>query len=86
MGVGREGRGAFPPWTLKVLEKKVVFLVFSGKKQISPLLASPGKNFEKSPSGPPWKKSFRRPCTQVYVKVVRCLRQSCLKTKLAIVG
>jgi len=46
---------------LKYLAKEVVFLVLSGKKQISLLLASPWKNFKKSPSGPPWKKSYRRP-------------------------
>jgi len=33
IGVGREGRGDIgPPWNLKLLAKKVVFLVLSGKK------------------------------------------------------
>jgi len=45
MGVGRgEQRGI-----LKLLAKKGVFSISSGKKQISPLLTAP------------WKKSFRRP-------------------------
>jgi len=38
MGVGRGKRGI-----LKFSAKKVVFLVASGKNQISPLLATPGK-------------------------------------------
>jgi len=41
MGIGR---GASTPWILKVTEKKVVFLVSSGKNKISPLLPPPGKN------------------------------------------
>jgi len=45
MGVGREDRRA--TWILKISEKKVVFLVSSSKKQISPLLAPPWKNFVK---------------------------------------
>ena len=43
---------------LKIWAKKVVFLISTGKKQISPPLAP----LEKSPSAPPRKKSFRRPC------------------------
>jgi len=38
---------------LKLLAKKVVFSISSGKKQISPLLAIPGKNFGKIPYCPP---------------------------------
>jgi len=53
--VGRGGRGALDPWILKILPKKVVFLVLSGKKQISPLLAPRGKILEKSPGAPPRK-------------------------------
>jgi len=34
--------GPLPPWTLKFAAKKGVFLVLSGKKQISRLLAPPG--------------------------------------------
>jgi len=49
---------------LKISAKKAVFLVSIEKKQISPLLAPPEKVLEKSTSGPTWKKSFRRPCTQ----------------------
>jgi len=50
MGVGRGGRGSWPPWILKYSAEMVVFLVSSGKNQVSPLLATP------------WKKTFRRPC------------------------
>jgi len=59
MGVGR-GRQSSPggaPSILKSSAKKVVFLLSSGKNQISPLLTP----LEKSPGGLPWKKSFRRP-------------------------
>jgi len=48
-------RGAGPTLDFEIFAKKVVFLVLSGKKQISPLLASPGKNLEKSSSAPPGK-------------------------------
>jgi len=44
--------------------KNAVFLISSAKKQISPLLAPVEKLLEKSTSGPSWKNSFRRPCTQ----------------------
>jgi len=47
MGVGRVAS-----WNLKFVAKKVVFLVLSGNKQISLILA-PGKILEKSPSAPP---------------------------------
>jgi len=57
MGVGR-GR----PWILKFSAKKVVFLVLSGKNQISPLLALLEK-LRKNHLVGPWKKFFRRPCT-----------------------
>jgi len=45
MGVGMGGRGALAPWILKFSVKKVVFLVLSGKNQISPLLE---KKFRKN--------------------------------------
>jgi len=48
MGVGGETGGAWPPWILKISAKKVVFLVSSGRKQTSPLLA-PYKIFGKIP-------------------------------------
>jgi len=57
--------GAGRPWThwiLKILAKKVVSLVTSGKKQILPHLASPRKILEKSPRDPSWQKSFRCLC------------------------
>jgi len=50
--------GLGPPLEFKILAKKVVFLVLSGKKQISLFLASPWKNFGKSPSAPPPEKNF----------------------------
>jgi len=46
MGVGRGGLA--PSWISKFSVKKVVLLVLSGKKEISPLLA-PWKNFGKIP-------------------------------------
>jgi len=49
MGVGRRGS---PAWILKCLAKKVVFLVLSGEKQISLLLASL-EEFWKNPLVPP---------------------------------
>jgi len=39
----------------------VAFLVSSGKKQISPLLATPGKLLEKSPGAPPPGKNHSDP-------------------------
>ena len=64
MGVGRGGGrgGALPFWILKLLAKKVVFSISRGKNQISPCVPPPlEKILGKSPTGPPWKKSFRRP-------------------------
>jgi len=49
---------------LKISAKKPVFLVSSGKNQISPLLAHRRKTFGKIHWWSPWKNSFRRPCTQ----------------------
>jgi len=57
---GAEGAKA-PLWILKLLAKKVVFSISRGKKQISPLLAPPGKAFVKIPYWSPWKISFQRP-------------------------
>jgi len=48
--------------------KKVVFLVSGGKNQISSFLSPLEKLLEKSTSGPPWKNSFRRPCTYKHLK------------------
>jgi len=53
MGVGRGPEGAKVPLILTMLAKKVILLISSGKKQISPLLAPPGKILKKSPSGLP---------------------------------
>jgi len=59
---GRRKGGHWPPWILKLLAKEFFFSNSRGKKQISPLLAPPGKKIGKNPYSPPWKKSFRRPC------------------------
>jgi len=48
----------------QISAKNAVFLISSGKTQISPLFAPVEKLLEKSTSGPPWKNSFRRPCAQ----------------------
>jgi len=62
----REAKAPF--WILKFLAKKVAFLVLSGKKQISPVSASPWKNFGKIIQClPPRKKSFRRPCLRQWI-------------------
>jgi len=55
MGVGRgvgeprpmDFEESLDPWILKKKQKKVVFLISSGKKHIWPLLAPPRKNFGK---------------------------------------
>jgi len=55
VGVGRGTGGPWPPCILKILAKKVVFLVSSGKTKFhnfGPLLE---KFLEKSPSAPPGK-------------------------------
>jgi len=43
-------------WILKISPNKVAFLLSSGKKQIPPLLVTPRKILEKSPSGSPLEK------------------------------
>jgi len=45
MGVG--GGGVKAPLDFENFRKKVVFLISGGKKQLSPLLAPPWKNFGK---------------------------------------
>jgi len=54
IGIGRRA-GGFAPWILKFSAKKVVFVVSSGKKQISPFLPPPTKFFERSLSALPGK-------------------------------
>jgi len=39
IGVGRGGGKGLAPLDFEILSKKVVFIFFSGKKQISPLCA-----------------------------------------------
>ena len=65
-------RGPWPPWILKLLPKKGCFPISRGEKQISPLLAPLELFLRKSPLAPPWKKSFRRPWSDVPV-----LHKSC---------
>jgi len=57
MGGGRGVRG----WILKMSEKKFAFLISTGKKQNSPLLAPYGKILQKSPSGHPLEKILPTP-------------------------
>jgi len=54
MGVGREGRGSRTPLDFEIFSKKGCFHFTT--------FNPPGKILEKSPSAPPRKKSFRRPC------------------------
>jgi len=65
MGGGRGGReGLGPSLDFESFRKNVACLGSSGKKQISPLLASPRKLLGISPSFFPWKKFLRRPWTR----------------------
>jgi len=57
MGVGRGTRSLGPPGCWKFHQKKVVYLVSSGKKQILLLLGTPRKSLKKFPSYPPVKNS-----------------------------
>jgi len=70
VGVGRGERWA-PYWILKTLAKKGCFHIIEWKKQISSLLATPSITFGRIPKNsqcpPTWKKTFRRPWTDVYV-------------------
>ena len=52
-GHGRRKGGKGHPRILKLSVKKVVFSISRGTKQISPLLAPPGKTFGKIPYWPP---------------------------------
>ena len=52
-------RGALTPWILKFSAKKGCFLSFEREKSNFTTFGPPGKILEKSPSAPPWKKSFR---------------------------
>ena len=66
MGVRRGGRGGkHHPGFWNYLQKKVVFSISSGKKQISPLLAHPGKSFGKIPYCPPLEKILPTPMCSV---------------------
>jgi len=59
MGVGRA-------LDLKFLAKKIVFLVLSRKKQISPLLVPPGKNLKNPLVPPPLEKILPTPMLLKY--------------------
>jgi len=65
MGVGSEAFFKIQGEILKINSKtKVIFLVSSGKKRISPILASPLEKFWINPLVPPTlEKSFRGPCS-----------------------
>jgi len=68
MGIGK---GGLAPLVFENVSKKVVFLVSRGKKTnfttFCPLLK---KFWKKSPRGPSWKRSFRRPWMR-YVQVLQ---------------
>ena len=58
---GQGGQG--PPWILKSLAKKGCFFQFRGVNNKFHRFWTPLEKFlGKSPTVPPWKKSFRRPC------------------------
>jgi len=80
-----ERQGGLSPCILKNIAKKVVFLVSSGKKQISPLLALPLEKFWINPLVSPLKKSFRRPCslTNFTAQMEGC--ETCSRTVLPLV-
>jgi len=68
MGVGRGDLAT--PWILKISSKKVIFLISSGKKQIT-LLLSPLEKFWKNPLVPPLEKILPTPVIQnmfVYIR------------------
>jgi len=60
MGVGRGAGGALDTLDFKNLSKKVIYFVLNGKKANCTIFSPPGKILEKSSTGPPWKKCFRR--------------------------
>jgi len=65
MGVGKGGQGG--PRSLldiEILSIKSCFLYFEWDNNKFHHFWPPGKILEKSPSGPPGKKSLRRPCAQ----------------------
>ena len=63
---GRRKGGPRPPKNLKLLAKKVFFSTSRDENQISPLLASTLEKFlGKTPTSPPWQRSFRRPCSNL---------------------
>jgi len=62
MGVGKGAEGSLgPPGFWKFQHKNVVFLIFSGKKQIPPLLAPPWEKLWKTSSDPPLEKILLTP-------------------------
>ena len=64
MGVGSGGRGAFSPLDFEIISIKRLFFQFRKvKNKFHHFWPIPGKNFGKIPYWPPWKKSFRRPCS-----------------------
>jgi len=58
LGVGR--MGSFPPWISNCQQKKVVFLVLSGKIKFRHFCL----HWKNSLVAPLWKKYFRRPWAQ----------------------
>jgi len=76
MGVGR---GPWPPWMLTFLAKYIVFLVLSGKKQFSPLLAPHWKNFGKILQYLPLEKILPTPMNQAALmsRRIRAVEHRC---------
>jgi len=64
MGIGRRGRGAFPPGFYN-FSKKSFFLSFEWVKTNFTTFGPVQERFWENLLVPPWKKSFRRPWTQL---------------------
>jgi len=79
MGVGRGGRGLGPSGFWKLLAKNFFFSISRDKKQISPLLALPGKNFGKTSTAPPLEKILPTPMPMTTALMKR-LRNACNNT------
>jgi len=61
VGEGGTGGGAWPLLDFEIISKKGCFFNFEGLKPNFTNLSPPENILRKSPTGPPWKKSFRRP-------------------------
>jgi len=73
MGVGRGEGGSSPRLEFENFSKKGVFLVWSRKKQISPLLA-PLEKFWKNPLVAPLEKILQTPMFWLFVSITDLCR------------